>query len=405
MDLKNKKILLCISGGIAAYKCTFLVRLLSKAGATVQVILSPSASAFVTPLSLSVLSGNSVLSDFYDEKGNWNNHVHLALNADLIILAPATANTMAKIVQGICDNLLMSAILSAKCPVFIAPAMDLDMYKHESTQANLKWLENQGYHIIPPGNGPLASGLSGEGRMAEPEEILEILEIFLKQTESWRGINVLITAGPTFELIDPVRFIGNFSTGKMGLELAYACCRRGAKVTLVCGPISQTIKDLPGLNTIQVRTANEMLNECENYWPHSDIGILAAAVADYRPVQTQNKKIKSTESTIEIQLVKNPDIAATLGKNKKNGQLLAGFALETNNGEENALKKLQEKNLNYIFLNQPVPGISGFGSDTNEITAFKGSIKSGTFTQNSKKIIAGQILDLIQSDTEFKAQQ
>ena len=367
MALKGKKILLAISGGIAAYKMNYLVRDFVKKGAEVKVILTPSAENFVTKVTLSTLSKNAVYSDFYDQNGTWNSHVELALWADVLLVAPCTANTLAKMVHGICDNLVIATYMSAKCPVFIAPAMDLDMYAHPSTKENLEKAERFGHHIIPAEFGELASGLEGQGRLAEPETILQKIEDFFTQNQSknLEGKTVLITAGPTYEAIDPVRFIGNHSSGKMGFSLAEEAVKRGAKVILISGPTSQKA-DHKNIEIHRVTSAKEMYDEVFKYYEKVDIAIASAAVSDYAPKIVAKEKIKKSEEEFTIELVKNPDILKTMGE-KKTHQFLVGFALETQNEEENAKSKLQKKNLDMIVLNSLRDEGAGFQKDTNKV--------------------------------------
>ena len=367
MALKGKKILLAISGGIAAYKMNYLVRDFVKKGAEVKVILTPSAENFVTKVTLSTLSKNAVYSDFYDQNGTWNSHVELALWGDVLLVAPCTANTLAKMVHGICDNLVIATYMSAKCPVFIAPAMDLDMYAHPSTKENLEKAERFGHHIIPAEFGELASGLEGQGRLAEPETILQKIEDFFAQNQSknLEGKTVLITAGPTYEAIDPVRFIGNHSSGKMGFSLAEEAVKRGAKVILISGPTSQKTSN-KNIEIHRVTSAKEMCDEVFKYYEKVDIAIASAAVADYAPKIVAKEKIKKSEEEFTIELVKNPDILKTMGE-KKTHQFLVGFALETQNEEENAKSKLQKKNLDMIVLNSLRDEGAGFQKDTNKV--------------------------------------
>jgi phosphopantothenoylcysteine decarboxylase/phosphopantothenate--cysteine ligase len=350
--LSGKKILLGVSGGIAAYKTAHLVRLFIKAGAHVQVIMTPASKDFITPLTLSTLSKNQVYSDFFNEEDKeamWNNHVDLALWADLFIIAPATANTMSKMANGNCDNLLIATYLSAKCPIYFAPAMDLDMYKHPSTLFSFSKLEKFGNIIIPAEKGELASGLSGEGRMAEPENIVSFLENDLLSKLPLKGKKILITAGPTYEAIDPVRFIGNHSSGKMGYDIASEAANMGAEVILVSGPSHQSLKN-DSIQLIKVVSAQEMYDVCLANFENIDVAIAAAAVADYRPKDIATQKIKKQETNLTIELEKTQDILATLGKKKKN-QFLIGFALETENEVEHAKNKIKNKNLDLIVLN------------------------------------------------------
>lgn len=367
--LSGKKVILGISGGIAAYKTASLVRLFIKAGAQVQVIMTPASKDFVTPLTLSTLSKNPVHSAFYEiENGNtiWNNHVELGLWADLILIAPATANTMSKMANGICDNLLIATYLSAKCPVYFAPAMDLDMYKHPSTIASFKALNDFNNTIIPAESGELASGLSGEGRMAEPENIISFLEADLEKKLPLKAKKILITAGPTYEPIDPVRFIGNYSTGKMGFDIANCAANLGAYVTLISGPTNLNVLN-NSIQVIKVTTAKEMLEACNKFFIETDVFIAAAAVADYRPKELAQQKIKKSDANFELQLEKTTDILATLSLSKQN-QFVIGFALETENEIDNAILKIQNKNLDLIVLNSLQDEGAGFGKPTNKVT-------------------------------------
>ena len=396
MALKGKKILLAISGGIAAYKMNYLVRDFVKKGAEVKVILTPSAENFVTKVTLSTLSKNAVYSDFYDQNGTWNSHVELALWADVLLVAPCTANTLAKMVHGICDNLVIATYMSAKCPVFIAPAMDLDMYAHPSTKENLEKAERFGHHIIPAEFGELASGLEGQGRLAEPETILQKIEDFFTQNHSknLEGKTVLITAGPTYEAIDPVRFIGNHSSGKMGFSLAEEAVKRGAKVILISGPTSQKT-DNKNIEIHRVTSAKEMYDEVFKYYEKVDIAIASAAVADYAPKIVAKEKIKKSEEEFTIELVKNPDILKTMGE-KKTHQFLVGFALETQNEEENAKSKLQKKNLDMIVLNSLRDEGAGFQKDTNKVKILTHS-EQKEFSLKSKDEVAKDILDFVET--------
>lgn len=387
--LAGKKILLGITGGIAAYKTAFLVRLLIKAGAEVKVILTESAASFVTPLTLATLSKNPVHLDFVrEEEGtvDWNNHVELGLWADLMLIAPATANTLSKMASGSCDNLLLATYLSAKCPVYIAPAMDLDMYRHPSTKASLDKLESFGNIIIPATVGELASGLSGEGRMEEPEEIVEFIFKELRKGLPLENKKVLITAGPTHEAIDPVRYIGNHSTGLMGIELAERASALGAKVTLVLGPSSLRVKDV-SIRVIRVTSAEEMYRAAMEAYAETDFMIGAAAVADYRPKTAAVEKIKKKEEGLTLELVKNRDILQELGKVKEN-QYLVGFALETENELANALQKLKKKNLDAIILNSLKDEGAGFGSSTNKITFIDKNSSIKSFDVKNKAEVA-----------------
>ena len=398
MALKGKKILLAISGGIAAYKMNYLVRDFVKKGAEVKVILTPSAENFVTKVTLSTLSKNAVYSDFYDQNGTWNSHVELALWADVLLVAPCTANTLAKMVHGICDNLVIATYMSAKCPVFIAPAMDLDMYAHPSTKENLEKAERFGHHIIPAEFGELASGLEGQGRLAEPETILQKIEDFftqpLTQSHSLDGKTVLITAGPTYEAIDPVRFIGNHSSGKMGFSLAEEAVKRGAKVILISGPTSQKTNH-KNIEIHRVTSAKEMYDEVFKHYEKVDVAIASAAVADYAPKIVAKEKIKKSEEEFTIELVKNPDILKTMGE-KKTHQFLVGFALETQNEEENAKSKLQKKNLDMIVLNSLRDEGAGFQKDTNKVKILTHS-EQKEFSLKSKDEVAKDILDFVET--------
>src|SRR5688572_11311092 len=349
--LNGKKIVLGVSGSIAAYKSAVLVRLLVKEGAEVKVIMTPSAHDFITPLTLSTLSKNPVLTQFVkDESGQWNNHVDLGLWADAMVIAPASANTLAKMANGLCDNLLLAVYLSARCPVFFSPAMDLDMLQHPATKSNIEKLINFGNRIIEPGFGELASGLTGLGRMAEPEQIIDQLNAFLRDSNKLQGKTVLVTAGPTHEAIDPVRFIGNHSSGKMGFAIAEALADEGAKVNLVTGPTQQHTEH-PRINVKAVVSAEEMFEACNKLFPTADITVLSAAVADYKPSAKVDQKIKKKDDTLVIELTRTRDIAASLGKLKHNGQVIVGFALETEEEHSNAVKKLESKNFDMIILN------------------------------------------------------
>lgn len=394
--LKGKHIILGISGGIAAYKSVYLLRLLIKAGAEVQVVITPSGKEFITPVTLSALSGKPVISEFFTANtGEWHSHVDLGLWADAMIIAPATASTIAKMANGVADNMLITTYLSAKAPVFVAPAMDLDMFAHPTTQRNIDLLRSYGNHIIEPTSGELASHLVGKGRMAEPESIVAQLEDFFNIEEDLKDKHVLITAGPTYEKIDPVRFIGNYSTGKMGYALAEEAANRGAKVTLVSGPVSIKAKH-PKISVISVESAREMHDHCIIQFPSSDIAIMCAAVADYAPKNTATEKIKREKDDIPvINLVKNPDIAASLGQIKTESQKLIGFALETNNETTNAQDKLKRKNLDAIVLNSLQDKGAGFGTDTNKISIFFANGNRQDFPLKSKVEVAKDIIDAI----------
>ena len=393
--LKNKNILIGVTASIAAYKSAFLVRLLVKSGANVKVIMTEASTEFITPLTLATLSKNPVVIEFTKNKqGEWNNHVELGLWADTFLIAPASANTLAKMANGICDNLLLASYLSAKCPVYLAPAMDLDMYKHKSTVDNLKRLQSYGNKIIQPGIGELASGLFGEGRMAEPEEIISFLEKEFSKKLPFTGKHVLVTAGPTYEAIDPVRFIGNHSSGKMGFAIAEEFANQGAEVTLVCGPNSlKTINK--NINRVDITSADELFNASHKAFKNVDIAILSAAVADYKPSKTASQKIKKSNGTKVIDLIPTKDTLAELGKLKTKKQLLIGFALETENEIENAKLKIKKKNLDLIVLNSLKDKGAGFKTDTNKITIIDKYNKIIKFELKSKEDVAKDILKMI----------
>jgi len=390
--LQGKKILLGVSGSIAAYKTAVLTRLLIKAGAEVRIVMTPAAKDFVTPLSLSTLSKNPVLVDLA-ENDSWANHVMLGRWADVMLIAPLSCNTLSKMASGLCDNLLMAVYLSATCPVVVAPAMDEDMWHHASTKENLKKIASFGSIIIPVENGELASGLFGEGRMAEPETIVKWFRDFFLQKLELTGKKILVTAGPTYEPIDPVRFIGNHSSGKMGAAIAEEMQRRGAEVTVVLGPSDISINR--GIEVIKVKSAEEMFNACDKIFPETDIAVMSAAVADYTPVKTAKEKIKKTENDLAVELTKTKDILKHLGAGKKAHQFLVGFALETNNEEENALKKLQSKNADMIVLNSLNDAGAGFGHDTNKITIFNRTGNPISFETKTKKEVAVDIVNNI----------
>ncbi|MDB5143520.1 MAG: coaBC [Mucilaginibacter sp.] len=389
--LQDKNIVLGICGSIAAYKSALLVRLLIKAGANVQVVMTPDATSFITPLTLSTLSKKPVLVEYSKpETGEWNNHVELGLWADIFIIAPASANTLAKMANGQSDNLLTAVYLSAKCPVYFAPAMDLDMWKHPATQQNIQQLQSYGNILIPPGKGELASGLYGEGRMAEPEEIVSFLSDEIKKKLPLADQKILVTAGPTYEAIDPVRFIGNHSSGKMGFAIADQLVAMGAEVTLIAGPTAQ-VSHQQGVKRIDVTSAAEMLEACLQYYKDSKACIMCAAVADFTPVNVSAQKIKKQDKDLNIELKNTTDILSTLGKQKRKGQLLVGFALETNNEEQNAIEKLQKKNLDFIVLNSLNDKGAGFKTDTNKITIIDRNLQKNTFDLKDKNEVAKDI--------------
>ena len=391
MSLKNKHILLGITGGIAAYKCAHLVRLLIKGGAKVKVVMTKASAEFVTSKTLSVLSKNEVVTDFFDTNNNWNNHVTLAEWADAIIVAPLTANTLAKFANGICDNIVTACYLSSHCKVFVAPAMDLQMYQHPTTKCNIDVLRKNGNIIIPAETGELASGLVGEGRMAEPENIIKHINQYFENDLPLSGKKVLVNAGPTYEAIDPVRFIGNRSSGKMGVAIADEFAKLGADVTLVLGPSHQNPIEKT-VSVIRVESAEEMFNACSNQFSNSDIVVLSAAVADYKPKQISDSKIKKKDSEFSIELVKTKDILETLGQ-QKNKQLLIGFALETNNIIEYAKEKIARKNLDFIVANSATEKGSGFGVDTNKITIIDKHNNLYNFELKSKQEAAKDIVN------------
>ncbi|WP_316793833.1 bifunctional phosphopantothenoylcysteine decarboxylase/phosphopantothenate--cysteine ligase CoaBC [Pedobacter frigoris] len=388
--LKDKNIILGVCGSIAAYKSATLVRLLVKAGANVKVILTADAANFITPLTLATLSKHPVYTQYFEEEtGVWSNHVELGLWADYMLIAPASANTLAKMATGLCDNLLTAVYLSAKCPVLFAPAMDLDMWKHESTQQNIVQLISYGNLLIPPGSGELASGLHGEGRMAEPEEIIHFLSSTVKEGLPLLGKKVMVTAGPTYEAIDPVRFIGNHSSGKMGFAIADQFALLGANVTLITGPTAE--KSNQTVKRIDVISAADMLEACLSEFTSTQITVMSAAVADYTPVTAAEQKIKKTEGQFSLELKKTEDILATLGKLKTTDQLLIGFALETENEEEHARGKLIKKNLDLIVLNSLNDKGAGFKRDTNKITIFNKASEKTVFEMKSKTEVAKDI--------------
>lgn len=366
--LKGKKIVLGITGSIAAYKACYLIRGLIKKGAEVQTVITPAGKEFITPITLSALTSKPVISDFFSQRdGTWHSHVALGLWADAMVIAPATASTIGKMAHGIADNMLITTYLSMKAPVFVAPAMDLDMFAHPSTQANLNTLRSYGNHIIEPTCGELASHLEGKGRMEEPENIIKVLETFFSQQNDLAGKKILITAGPTYEKIDPVRFIGNYSSGKMGFALAEECARHGAEVTLISGPVSLSVQH-PNIHRIDVESAEEMFEAASRHYPNMDAAILSAAVADFTPAQRAQQKIKREKDDLILQLKPARDIARTLGEMKRSDQKLIGFALETNDEAENARQKLKRKNFDFIVLNSLNDTGAGFQHDTNKVT-------------------------------------
>jgi phosphopantothenoylcysteine decarboxylase / phosphopantothenate---cysteine ligase len=395
--LKGKRVLIGVSGGIAAYKIPYLVRLFKKAGAEVRCILSASASSFVTPLTLATLSENEVHAELFNpQTGSWTNHVELGLWADLMVIAPATAATLSKLVSGHSDNLLLTTYLSAKCPVVVAPAMDLDMYAHASTQENLETLKKRCTYVIDAAEGELASGLVGKGRMAEPEQIFEFAQFVLAQKQGrLTDKKVLITAGPTYEALDPVRFIGNHSTGKMGIAIAAKCAQENAQVTLILGPSNEALPALPNLKVVRVQSAGEMLHETQKYWSVSDLGIFAAAVADYRPKNIEEEKIKKSGESLQIELVKNPDVLGWAGENKTPNQYLIGFALETENELEHAKSKLARKNLDLIVLNSLRDSGAGFGHDTNQVSLIAKDNKITNFELLLKSEVAENLINYV----------
>ena len=404
--LKGKKIVLGITGSIAAYKACLIIRGLVKAGAEVQVVITPAGKEFITPITLSALTQKPVISDFFSQRdGTWHSHVALGLWADAMLIAPCTASTLGKMANGIADNMLITTYLSMKAPVFIAPAMDLDMYQHPTTQQNMERLRSFGNHIIEPATGFLASGLEGKGRMEEPENIVEYLtshlspltsdhSSHLSPLTSLRGKRIMITAGPTYERIDPVRFIGNFSSGKMGFALADECARRGAEVTLIAGPVTSHLSPLTShlIRRIDVESCQQMYDAATQAFPHMDAAILCAAVADFRPEHVADQKIKRVGQTMDIHLVPNPDIAAELGRMKRDGQVLVGFALETNDEETNALRKLEKKNLDFIVLNSLRNEGTCFRSDDNQISIISRTGQRD-YERKPKSQVAADIID------------
>ncbi len=396
--LTGKKILVGVTGSIAAYKTAFLIRELIKLEAEVKVIMTPASTDFISPLTLSTLSKKPVAIKFVkNEFGEWENHVELGLWADLFIIAPATANTISKMVTGACDNLLLASYLSARCPVWVAPAMDLDMFTHPTTTSNLNILKQHQVNIIEPTSGELASGLEGKGRMEEPEIISQLINSYFNQTSILKGKHIVITGGPTYEAIDPVRFIGNHSSGKTGVILADECAKRGAKVTLILGPSNQKVKHA-SVKVVNVNSADEMLKAVKNIWNKMDIGIFSAAVADYKVEQPSNKKIKKNDDVFNLKLIKNPDILHWAGQNKTKHQYLVGFALETNNEIENAQKKLHKKNLDLLILNSLNDKGAGFKYDTNKVTFIKPNNKITYFELKPKTQMGIDIVNQIEKD-------
>ncbi len=396
--LKGKKIVLGITGSIAAYKSCLIIRQLIKAGAEVQVVITPAGKEFITPITLSALTSKPVISDFFAQRdGTWHSHVALGLWADAMLIAPATASTIGKMANGVADNMLITTYLSMKAPVFVAPAMDLDMYAHPSTQKNMETLKSYGNHIIEPGTGFLASHLEGKGRMEEPEIIVETLDRFFEDSQRdgmLKGKTVMITAGPTYEKIDPVRFIGNYSSGKMGVALAQECATRGADVKMICGPVSIDLTHLNhNIQLISVESAQEMYEAAVNEFPASDAAILCAAVADFTPVEKAESKIKRKGDELVITLKPTHDIAAQLGKMKRPEQRLVGFALETDNEQSNALDKMERKNLDFIVLNSLRDQGAGFRTDTNKVTIFRRDKSSTEFPLKSKQDVANDIVN------------
>ena len=399
--LKGKKIILGITGSIAAYKACYIIRGLIKQGAEVQVVITPAGKEFITPITLSALTSKPVISEFFAQRdGTWNSHVDLGLWADAVLIAPATASTIGKMANGIADNMLITTYLSAKAPVFVAPAMDLDMFAHPATQKNLDILRSYGNHIIEPGTGELASHLVGKGRMEEPENIIRVLDEFFASSDELSGKKVMITAGPTYEKIDPVRFIGNYSSGKMGFALAEECARRGAQVTLITGPV-QLKTQHSGIIRVDVESAEEMYKAAQAHFPDADAGILCAAVADYRPETVADKKIKrEKEEELTLHLRATQDIAASLGAIKRKQQCLVGFALETNNEQQNAEGKLERKNFDFIVLNSLNDAGAGFRYDTNKISIIDRKGRTD-YPLKSKTEVAQDIIDRLSDELKL----
>ena len=391
--LKGKKIVVGITGSIAAYKAAYLIRILIKKGAEVQVVMTPAGKEFITPVTLSALTGKPVVSEFFTANdGTWHSHVDLGLWADAMVIAPATAATIGKMANGIADNMLITTYLSMKAPVLVAPAMDLDMFAHPSTQHNLQRLQTFGNYIIEPGTGFLASSLEGKGRMEEPERIVEVIKSFFATQQQLSKKKILITAGPTYEKIDPVRFIGNYSSGKMGYALAEECAERGADVILVSGPVNIQAKH-PAIQVVNVESAEEMHQTCQLHFPDVNAALFCAAVADYKPEQTADSKMKRKEKDMSIRLIANPDIAAGMGKRKKEGQVTVGFALETDNEQFNAEEKLRKKNLDFIVLNSLKDPGAGFQTDTNKVTLIDRQGNKEVFALKSKKEVAKDVIN------------
>jgi phosphopantothenoylcysteine decarboxylase/phosphopantothenate--cysteine ligase len=398
--MKGKRILLGITGGIAAYKIAFLIRLLKKKEADVKCIMTPASCDFISPLTIATLSENPVYIDFWNQKdGTWTNHVDLGMWPDVFLIAPLTASTLAKLIHGQSDNLLTATFLSAKSPVIVAPAMDLDMYIHPATQRNLAQLESDGVQIIPAESGELASGLFGQGRLAEPENIVAVLDYFFAKSMAFQGQKVLITAGPTYEKIDPVRFVGNHSSGKMGFAIAKVFLNQGAEVTLVSGPTKEKLTH-KHLTVYSIQSAEEMFDRVKLSWKSMDLGIFAAAVADYRPESPKEQKIKKIENTMTINLVKNPDILAWAGENKSQNQKLVGFALETNDADKHGFDKLKRKNLDFIVVNTLEDKGAGFGVDTNRIKIINKSNKLISFELKPKHQVALDIVNYLKENLE-----